>query len=81
MAAYRDDELQTLGDILARMKPLPDPPAGASDAVTILVSSGHPLLDDAALAAVRGWRFNPATRGGAAVAAPVDVPIRFRLQD
>ena len=31
MASYRDDELQTLGDILPRMKPLPDPPPGASE--------------------------------------------------
>src|ERR1051326_8315283 len=32
MAPYQDDELQTLGDILPRVKPLPDPPPGASDA-------------------------------------------------
>ena len=31
MASYQDDELQTLGDILPRMKPLPDPPPGASE--------------------------------------------------
>ena len=31
MAAYRYDELQTLGDLLARMKSLPDPPPGASE--------------------------------------------------
>ena len=31
MASYQDDELQTLGDILPRMKPLSDPPPGASE--------------------------------------------------
>jgi protein TonB len=47
----------------------------------VLKSSGHAVLDQAAEAAVRGWRFQPATRGGVPVAAPADVPFRFRLQD
>jgi protein TonB len=54
---------------------------GAPDNVTVLKSSGHALLDDAALAAVRLWRFEPATRGGIAVPAPAEVPVRFRLED
>lgn len=44
-------------------------------------SSGYDILDRAALAAVRGWRFSPATRGATPVAAWVEVPIRFRLTD
>jgi len=50
-------------------------------AVEVVSSSGHPMLDDAALAAVRTWRFIPASRGGVEVAAPVEVPIDFRMAD
>jgi len=42
-------------------------------------SSGYIILDRAALAAVRQWRFVPAKRGRHAVAAWVEVPITFRL--
>ena len=42
-------------------------------------SSGHPLLDGAALAAVRGWAFQPAARDGQRVPAWVEVPVHFRL--
>ena len=54
---------------------------GAPLVVTVKKSSGFMLLDKAALKAVRGWRFAPATRGGRAVAAGVEVPIRFILND
>ncbi|TVP83752.1 MAG: energy transducer TonB [Thioalkalivibrio sp.] len=43
-------------------------------------SSGHERLDDAALEAVSGWRFEPARRGNRPVAASVLVPMEFRLQ-
>jgi protein TonB len=43
-------------------------------------SSGHQVLDEAALTAVKQWRFDPAHEGEAPVAAWVDVPIRFRLE-
>jgi protein TonB len=43
--------------------------------------SGHPLLDRAAVDAVRKWRFVPAKRGDTAVAAWVEVPITFKLED
>ena len=42
-------------------------------------SSGYPVLDQAALTAVRKWRFLPAHRGAQALAGEVLVPIRFRL--
>ncbi|MBL8837278.1 MAG: energy transducer TonB [Alphaproteobacteria bacterium] len=42
-------------------------------------SSGFPLLDEAALAAVRAWRFVPAHHAGQAVASRVRLPVRFRL--
>jgi protein TonB len=54
---------------------------GTPDDVAVLKSSGHAVLDAAALAAVRSWRFEPATRSGLAVAAPAEVPVRFRLED
>ncbi|MBK1732982.1 energy transducer TonB [Thiococcus pfennigii] len=43
--------------------------------------SGARALDDAALAAVRRWRFHPALRRGQAIAATVTVPVVFRLED
>ena len=53
--------------------------AGMPTAVTVARSSGHDSLDDAALEAVRHWRFTPATAAGLAVAGTVEVPITFRL--
>ncbi len=44
-------------------------------------SSGHRQLDNAALAAVRGWRFRPAIRAGRAVEYEIGVPVRFRLRN
>lgn len=46
----------------------------------ILGSSGHPLLDQAALAAVRRWRFEPATQAGRPVFSTATLGITFRLQ-
>ncbi len=56
-------------------------PEGHAASVAVRHSSGHAILDQAALDAVRRWRFEPARRGGVPVAAAVDVPIRFRLED
>lgn len=52
---------------------------GRCDDVRLARSSGSALLDDSALMTVRRWRFLPATRAGTPVAALVDVPISFRL--
>jgi len=55
---------------------------GRPTAVAVHQSSGFPLLDDAALEAVKGWRFHPAHRAdGAAVAGDLVVPLRFRIGD
>lgn len=43
-------------------------------------SSGYAVLDQAALEAVKQWRFLPARRGGQTVAAWVEVPVTFRLE-
>ena len=49
--------------------------------VTVKKSSGHKILDKAALKAVNNWRFLPATRNGKTVIARLEVPIRFSLKD
>ncbi len=41
--------------------------------------SGHPLLDQAALEAVRRWTFEPGRAAGQAVSSVVVVPVRFSL--
>lgn len=48
--------------------------------VEIKRSSGHGILDETALQSVRKWRFVPAQRGGRAVGAEVEVPLRFALR-
>lgn len=47
--------------------------------VIIARSSGSSLLDEAALNAVKRWRFIPAKRGGETVEAKVLVPVEFKL--
>lgn len=41
-------------------------------------SSGTPALDDSALAAVREWKFRPATVRGNPVQSRLQVPVTFR---
>lgn len=53
---------------------------GLPTEVFIKESSGHPMLDDAAVEAVRRWRFSPARSAGRAVAAAVEIPVRFALE-
>ncbi len=54
--------------------------SGAPEEVVVHRSSGFDLLDRAALAAVRRWAFEPGRRGGQAVPAWVQVPVRFALR-
>jgi len=54
---------------------------GLSDAVAVENSSGHEILDESAVEAVKKWRFIPAKRGETAVASSVIVPIIFTLRD
>lgn len=49
--------------------------------VHIQRSSGYPTLDEAALQSIRAWKFRPAQRGGRRLAAVVEVPVTFRLDD
>jgi protein TonB len=52
---------------------------GRCGQVAVQRSSGHEVLDEAALSAVRKWRFVPARRGDVAEASWVTVPIEFEL--
>ncbi len=55
-------------------------PEGVATEIVVWASSGVRLLDNAAIAAARGWKFEPAREGAIAVAAWVEVPVRFDLQ-
>lgn len=56
-------------------------PDGSVAQLELLESSGHPRLDRSAMTTVRSqWKFEPARRGGRAVAAWVIVPIQFTLR-
>lgn len=50
---------------------------GTPTEVTVFRSSGTGSLDDAAVAAVKAWKFKPATRGGQSVAQTINVPVNF----
>ena len=54
--------------------------AGLPTKVSLARSSGFPALDQAALAAVRRWKFEPARTAGVAVKGHVVVPLRFELK-
>ena len=53
---------------------------GRVTAVSIDRSSGSRSLDAAASAAIRRWRFNPATGNGTPIASEVRIPVRFRIE-
>lgn len=64
------------GKVILKVKVLA---SGAASEVSIQTSSGHEILDEAALEAVRQWHFVPAKRGGQPVDSLVNVPINFNL--
>lgn len=53
---------------------------GLAGTVALQKSSGHSSLDEAAITAVKSWRFVPARQGGQAVEAPYVVPIVFKVE-
>ena len=73
LARRRGEEGQVLLRVLVST-------AGRAAQLELQQSSGSALLDEAAQAAVRQWKFVPAQRGGVAVESRVLVPIVFRLE-
>jgi TonB family protein len=53
---------------------------GRVDDLAVLESSGHSVLDRAALSAVRKWLFEPGTEGGIKKKMWVKIPVRFDLK-
>jgi protein TonB len=64
------------GEVLVRTRVLPN---GECGELVLGQSSGYALLDQAALEAVRTWRFRPARRGDEEIVSWVEIPVRFRL--
>jgi protein TonB len=54
---------------------------GLPGQVIVEHSSGREILDNAAVRAVRGWRFVSARKGGQIVTQRFLVPITFNLKD
>lgn len=52
---------------------------GQPGEIKLAKGSGYRLLDDAAMRAVRQWRFVPARQGAQSLASWVEFPIRFTL--
>lgn len=55
-------------------------PGGLPKKIELAHTSGAPVLDEAALKAVRSWAFVPARRGVEPVEAWVEIPINFHLR-
>ena len=53
--------------------------AGRATRVEVKQSSSFPLLDEAAVRAVREWEFAPARLDAQAVESEIEVPVRFKL--
>lgn len=54
---------------------------GRASDVSVSRSSGFSQLDEAAVRAVRRWKFEPARSAGLPVASHVEVPVRFSLSE
>lgn len=52
---------------------------GTPEHVSVQKTSGHDVLDQAALKAIYGWSFVPARDGNIPIPSLVDVPVRFDL--
>jgi protein TonB len=56
-------------------------PNGEVGRIEVKVSSGHAILDRAAIRAVSEWQFQPACAQGQPVRSVVEVPISFKLRE
>ena len=66
------------GKVILNVEVLTD---GACGALSVFRSSGHEVLDNAAMNAVKTWHFTPARHAGRAVSLWFKVPINFSLED
>jgi periplasmic protein TonB len=66
------------GRVLLLAEVLPDGRAGS---VRVEQSSGHAVLDAAAMNTVRLWRFTPARKNGVFSTQTVRIPIDFNLNE
>lgn len=66
------------GVVLVEAEILPDGQVGQ---VNLRKSSGYAILDRAALAAVKSWKFEPARKSGIPYTTRAELPIRFVLND
>ncbi len=74
----RAREMGWQGTVVLRVEVKSD---GTVGAVAVRQTSGHATLDEAALTAVKGWRFAPPTDGEFSFSTVVDVPVRFDLKE
>ena len=65
------------GEVLLRVEVLETGRVGRID---LTRSSGHEVLDQAAIKAVQGWRFKPAQQQGSPLSQWVEIPIPFKLR-
>ena len=65
------------GRVVLKVEVLPSGDAGILKAA---ISSGHWVLDQAAIKAVLQWQFTPAKLAGISVLSYVHVPIQFKLR-
>ncbi|WP_018229124.1 energy transducer TonB [Methyloversatilis universalis] len=66
------------GKVILRVRVLA---SGKPSAVEVKTSSGRKSLDEAAVAAVRGWTFVPSKRGSTPIDGWATVPIEFKLSN
>lgn len=73
-ALAQDRGLQ--GQVILKVRVLA---SGKPESVTVDKTSGHKILDDAAIKAVTAWTFDPAKRGQTPIDGWVKVPLNFKL--
>ena len=54
--------------------------SGRVESLDISKSSGFSLLDEAAVSAVKNWKFKPARFAGISIDSNVEIPVRFSLR-
>ncbi|MFH2011418.1 MAG: energy transducer TonB [Pseudomonadota bacterium] len=65
------------GVVLLRVEVLTD---GGVGKIEVYKSSGHKILDESALEAVKNWKFLPAKSNGVSIKVMAGIPIRFELK-